>query len=129
MNQAGFRAAVADALAAVAPVASGEWALFAQPPDALQPPAYFLQWVDPMRTVQTMCTDTAQLEIVVVTARLSEESNYDLGDAMIDAAHTAIVAAGLRPWQSLAPAAYPIASLTYWAARIQIRQTVTVGGT
>ena len=129
MNQAGFRAAVLDAMVDIDQVASGEWALFAQPPDALQPPAYFLQWVDPMRTVQTMCTDTAQLEVVVVTARLSEESNYDLGDAMIDAAHTAIVGNGLRPWQSLAPAAYPIASLTYWAARIQIRQTVTVGGT
>jgi hypothetical protein len=129
MNQAGFRAAVADALAGVDQVASGDWALFAQPPDALQPPAYFLQWVDPMRTVQTMCIDTAQIEIVVVTASLEPEPNYDLGDAMIDAAHTAMVAAGLRPWQSLAPARYPMASLTYWAARIQIRQPVTVGGT
>jgi hypothetical protein len=129
MDQAGFRAAVLDALVDVAQVASGEWACFAQPPDALQPPAYFLQWVDPMRAVQTMCTDTAQLEVYVVTARLSEESNYDLGDAMVDAAHTALVANGLRPWQSLAPAPTPIASLTYWAARIQIRQPVTVGGT
>jgi hypothetical protein len=129
MDQAGFRAAVLDALVDVAQVASGDWACFAQPPDALQPPAYFMAWADPMRTVQTMCTDTAQLEVVAVTARLSEESNYDLVDAMVDAAHSALVANGLRPWQSLAPAAYPIASLTYWAARIQIRQTVTVGGT
>jgi hypothetical protein len=82
-----------------------------------------------MRTTQTMCTDTAQIEIVVVTASLEPEPNYDLGDAMIDAAHTAMVAAGMRPWQSLAPARYPMASLTYWAARIQIRQPVTVGGT
>ena len=128
MNQAGFRAAVVDALCAVDQVASGEWALFAQPPDALQPPAYFLQWVDPMRATLTVCTDVAQIEVVVVTASLEPEPNYDLGDVMIDAAHTAIVAAGLRPWQSLAPARYPIASLTYWAARIQIRQPVTVGG-
>lgn len=128
MDQGEFRAAVASALAAIPEVASGDWALFAEPPDALQPPAFFLQWVDPMRTVQTMCTDTAQLEVFVVTARLSEESNYDLGDAMVDAAHNALGAFGFRPWQSLAPTPTPIASLTYWASRIQIRQPVTVGG-
>lgn len=128
MNQAGFRAAVAQALRGVPQVVAGDWAVFAQPVDALQPPAYLLAWVDPMRARQTVCTDQAQLEVVAVTARLEPEPNYDLADAMVDAAHAALLGAGLRPWQSLAPAAYPLASLTYWAARIQIRQPVTIGG-
>jgi len=126
MNLAGFRAAVAQTLGTVAHVADGTWALLPAPVDAVEPPAYVLVWgPDPMLAIQTVCTDQAQLEVVAIAARLEPQANYPVLEDMVDAAIAALTPAGLRPWQSLAPAPFQIAQLDYLASRIQIRQPVT----
>lgn len=130
MNLAGFRTAVAAALAPVPDVASGDWQILDAPVDAVQPPCFMLVWgPDPWRFIDTNCTDTAQLEVICIAARLTPEANYPVVEAMVDAATAALAQARLRPYQTLAPAGFEIAQVTYLAARLQIRRPVTIGGT
>ena len=129
MTQAEVAAAVFDALGKITQVAMGDWGLFPGPVDALEPPAYVIVWgPDPMRTVATYCTDTTQLSVVAIGARLDIQGAYPVMADMADAANDALAAAGLRPWQSLAPAPFEMANLNYLAARILVRHPVTLGG-
>lgn len=126
MNLTGFRTAVAAALAAIPDVAAGDWVVLPEPSDAVQPPCFMLQWgPDPARVIDTVCTDTVSLEVIAVAGRLTIEGAYPILETMWDQAVTALTAARLRPWQSLAPGSFEIARVAYLAARIQIRQPVT----
>jgi hypothetical protein len=125
-----LRSAVAAALAAIAEVDSGDWAVIDAPTDAVEPPAFVLQWgPDPWREPLDVCHDAAQLEIVAVAARLTPEANYPILEQMVDAAHTALAAGRLRPARTLRPGPLEVAQITYLAARIQIRRPVDTGGT
>jgi hypothetical protein len=124
-----LREQVAAALAVIPEVAAGDWTVLPSPVDAVEPPAYVVQWgPDPWRTVDTMCTDTAQLEVIAVAARLEPEANYPILEAMVDAATAALMTARLRPKQTLAPGPFEVAQITYLAARLQLRQPVVTGG-
>lgn len=130
MNLGGLRTAVAAALATIPDVEAGGWTVLDVPVDAIEPPAYVLQWgPDPWRYVDTVCTDTAQLEVIAVAARLTPEANYPTLEAMVDQATAALVTARLRPYQTLAPGPLEVAQITYLTARIQIRHPVDTGGT
>jgi len=129
VNLAGLRAAVNTALAGLPDVASGVWALLPTPVDAVEPPAFVIVWgPDPMLAIQTVCADLAQIEVVAIAARLEPEANYPVLEDMIEQAIGALAPAGLRPWQTLAPAPFQIAQMDFLASRIQIRLPVTAGG-
>lgn len=124
-----LRESIAAALETIPEVAAGDWVVLPVPVDNLEPPAYLVIWgPDPWRTVGTICGDTAQAEVVAVAARLTPEANYPVIEAMVDAAHTALYTARLRPYQTLVPGPFEIAQVTYLAARLQIRRPVTIGG-
>lgn len=124
-----LRQSVAAALAVIPEVVAGDWTVIDTPVDAVEPPAYLIQWgPDPWLTVSSFCTDTAQLEVVAVAARLEPEANYPILEAMVEGAYTALVVARLRPYQTFAPAPFEVAQVTYLAARLQIRRPVTIGG-
>ena len=129
MNQSDVAQAVFDALNKIAQVAMGDWAAFPGPVEGLEPPAYVVLWgPDPMRTIESMCSDQVQIQVVAVGARLDIQGTYPVMAVMADAAVAALAGAGLRPYQSLAPAPFEMANLNYLAARILIRQSVSVGG-
>jgi hypothetical protein len=124
-----LREQVAAALAVIPAVEAGDWMVLSAPVDAVEPPVYLTQWgPDPWRTINTVCVDDAQLEVIAVAARLEPEANYPILEAMVDDAHTALTAARLRPYQTLAPGPFEVAQVTYLAARLQLRQPVTIGG-
>lgn len=131
MNSGELRTAVADVLAGIPEVAGGDWTVHPVPVDAIEPPAFVLQWNPaPWRTRATVCTDTAQLEVLAVAARLTPEGeNYPTLERMVDAANVELATARLRPYQTLPPAALEIAGVAYLAARIHIRRPVTTEGT
>jgi len=129
VNNTGFRQAVAQALTTVGEVAAGDWQLHAAPPDLVDPPAYVLDWAEPMNSLASMCTDTAELVVVAVAARFSDAAaNYPTVEAMVDEAKPVLAAAGLRSWQTLRPAAFPMGQVTYLAARMHIRYPIDTGG-
>jgi len=130
VNQSDLATAVFEALAAIDQVAAGDWGCFPGPVDGVEPPAYVVVWgPDPMRTVESMCTDTAQIQAVAIGARLDIQGTYPVMAEMADAAVAALTAVSLRPYQSLAPAPFEMANLNYLAARVLVRQSITVGGT
>lgn len=123
MNLRGYRDAVAAALDDL----DDNWTVLPGPVDALDPPAFLLVWgPDPYREPLTVCTDTASLQVVVVSGRFVPDA-ADLCDDMVDAAYAALTAAGFRPVSGLAPAAFDIGNRTYLAARIQLSRPVTIG--
>lgn len=129
MDLAGLRAAVAQTLGGIPQVAAGDWTVLASPPDAVEPPVFVLVWgPDPMLSVQSACTDTAQLEVIAVAARVEVTGTYPLLEAMVTAAVAALVSARFRPWQTLSPAQFEIAQINYLASRLQLRYPVTTGG-
>lgn len=130
MNLGELRTAVADVLAGISEVDAGDWTVHPVPVDAIDPPAFVLQWNPaPWRSIASVCTDTAQLEVLAVAARLTPEGeNYPTLERMVDAANTELATARLRPFQTLPPAPLEIAGIAYLAARIQIRRPVTTGG-
>ena len=122
-----LRLAAATALEHVAEVAAGEWALHAAPVDAVAPPAFILQWgPDPWRTNLAVCFDPAQLEVVVIADRLTVEGTYPIIERMVDAAADALAVDRLRPASVLRPGPFEVGNVTYFAARIQLRQPVEV---
>jgi hypothetical protein len=130
MDLGELRAAVASALGGIAEVGVDDWTVLDAPVDAVEPPVFMLIWgPDPWRYIDTNCTDTAQLEVVCVAARLEPEANYPTLEAMVDSAIAALTQARLRPYQTLAPGPFEIAQITYLAARLQIRRPVIIGGT
>lgn len=122
-----LRTGVAAALAPIPEVVVGDWQVVAEPVDMVEPPAYLVVWgPDPWGTPLTMCYDNAQLEVVCVSARLTPEATYPIVEAMVDAARVALAAAQFRPYGWLAPAPFEIGQVTYLAARLQLRQPVTL---
>jgi len=125
VNLTDFRTGVAQALGTLGQVQAGTWAVHPAPPDLVDPPAYVCDWADPMDVNQSMCTDVAELFVVVVGARFADAAaNYPTVEAMVDAARPALTAAGFRPWQILRPVRFPMGQLEYLAARMQIRQPI-----
>ena len=123
----GLRADTAAALAVIPEVVAGDWQVHADPVDLLEPPAYMVVWgPDPWGVPHTVCHDTAQLEVVCVSARLTPDATYGVVEAMVDAARAALTAARLRPYAWLGPAPFEIGQVTYLAARLQIRQPVSL---
>jgi hypothetical protein len=124
-----FREAVADALATITEVADGAWRVVSAPVDAAQPPVFILDWgPDPWRSIQTACVDAVQLEIIVVSARLTPEGNMPVLEAMMDGAVAALFDAALRPYQALSPAPFELGNILYLAARLHIRRPIAIGG-
>jgi hypothetical protein len=120
-----LRAAVADALATIPECAAGDWPIHDTPFDAFAPPAFVLVWGPaPWLEPGTYCTDTAQLQVVAVAARLTPDATYPILESMVHAAAPALMAARLRPFGVLPPGPFELASITYLAARIQIRHPV-----
>jgi hypothetical protein len=129
VNLGELRAAVTAALSGIPDVTAGDWTVFDAPVDAVEPPCYMVRWgPDPWRTVESVCTDLAQLEVIAVAARLTPEANYPTLEALVDGAVTALAQARLRPYQTLSPGPFEIAQITYLAARIQLRRPVTTTG-
>lgn len=129
MTLAELRAAVADALATIPECAAGDWLVHDTPYDAFAPPAFVLVWGPaPWLEPASFCTDTAQLQVVAVSARLTPDATYPIVESMVAAACPALMAARLRPFWVLPPGPFELASVTYLAARIQIRQPVAMEG-
>jgi hypothetical protein len=129
VNLSGLFQAVGDALAKITEVVDGTWQVFDGPVDALSPPAFVVVGgPDPMLAVASICTDDAHVQVLAVAARLEIQGTYPTAVQMVDAGNDALAAAGLRPFQTLAPAPAEIAGLQYLAARLQVRQPVTRGG-
>ena len=127
MNLTALREAVAAALEPIPEVAAGDWAILPTAYDAVQPPCYLLDWgPDPWRQTATTCADTAQLEVVVVAARLTPEANVPTLEAMVDAACNALAVARMRSPITLGPEAIELGNITYLGARVQVRQPVEV---
>lgn len=123
-----FREAVATALAVIPEVVAGDWQVLPVAVDMLEPPAFMVvHGPDPWGTVATVCADTVTLEVVVVADRLTPDANYPVIEAMVDQARIALAAGQLRPFQWLASGPFEIGQVTYLAARLQIRQPVTLG--
>lgn len=124
-----LRLQVEAALAVVPEVVAGNWTIASTPLDAVQPPVYMLEWgPDPWRTIKTMCVDDLQMEVIVISARLTPEGNMPLLEAMVDDAVAALYTARLRPYQTLGPAPLEVGNIQYLAARVQLRRPVEIGG-
>ena len=119
---------IAAALAAIPQVTAGDWTVLAAATDTVEPPAYVIvDGPDPGGTRQTFCTYQVQFEVLCVAHRLEPEANVLVVDDMIEAAVVALEAAGLAPYQWLVAAPLELAQITYLAARLQLRQPVTIG--
>jgi len=129
VNLTDLFAAIGAALKQITEVISGDWQVFIGPVDAVSPPAFVIVGgPDPMLTESSFCTDAAHVQAVAIAARLDVEGTYPILLAMVDAGNDALAAAGLRPFQTLAPAPFEMAQLQYLAARLQVRQPVARGG-
>jgi hypothetical protein len=129
VNLTELRQAVVDALDKIPEVIDGTWALLPNPVDAIAPPAFVVEWgAQRMAETQTVCTDVAYIDAVAVVPILEQEANYPALEAMLDAARAALFAAGLRSWQTTGPVAYAATGPQYLSARVQLRQSVTLGG-
>lgn len=88
-----------------------------------------LVWAEPWLTPATACTSYARLDVICVAARLEPEANYPTLEALAAAANTALETAGFRAAQTSAPGPFEIAQVTYLAARVQVRQPVSLTAT
>jgi hypothetical protein len=122
VNLAEFRSAAAAALDGL----DDSWAVHPAPLDGMQPPAFMLVWGDPWLAPATNCARYATLEVVAVAARLEPEANYPTLETMVAAANLALEAAALIPAQTARPGPLDFGGITYLAARILIRQPVTL---
>lgn len=123
MNLTELRTAVATALLDLDP----DWTVLPEPLDAVQPPCFMLDWgPDPTRVIETVCTDTAQLEVIVIAGRLTIEGVVPVWEQMVDAACTALAGARLRAYQTIGPAPADFGQITYLSGRLQIRRPVDV---
>jgi len=120
---ADLRAAVAASLGDVAEVASGAWTVHPSVVDAITPPAYMLVWADPWLLAGSACTYDARLTVVCVSARLEPDPGVETLELMVTAVLEAVP---LPAVEVLPPAPFDIGGVHYQAARVTVRQFVTV---
>jgi hypothetical protein len=123
VNLTALREAAGAALVELDP----DWTVLLEPVDAVQPPCYLLTWgPNPTRVTETVCSDLAQLTVIVIAGRLTVEGVLPVWEAMTDAACSALAVARLRPYQTIGPAPEEYGQISYLAGRIQIRRPIDV---
>ena len=122
MNLTEFREAVAAALDGLDPDST----VHPMPLDAVDPPAYMLAWsgTPDWLSPGTVCTTIAQLDVIVVAARVDVEGTYLLLEQMIVAAHNALHAARFPIVATAPPGPFEIGQVRYLAARIVVAQPI-----
>lgn len=140
-----FRGSVAAVLAGIDPGAAGGvleafreavtmtlsdtvYEVHAGPVDSVTPPAYLLEWADPWTEPVTHCRETAHLEIVCIAARVEPDAGIETLELMVESAIAALSRAGIPHGVTTAPRAFELAGVPYLAARIQVTNTVPIGG-
>lgn len=123
---ADYRTAIAGALADLDP----EYNVHPAPVDALEPPAFLLQWTptEDALTRSTSCVYGARLDVVCVSARLDPEPGIETLETMIERALAALDAASF-PAVRVGPfGPFDIGGVQYQASRIAVTSPVTIGG-
>jgi len=122
---ADFRDRVALALA---PSNGDEWNTQPLPVDAIEPPAYMLIWADPWLVPSTFCDATAQLDVIVVSARMDPAPGMEILETLVETALDRLAHANVGQRQVGAPGPLTVGGLTYQACRILVSSPVTIGG-
>jgi hypothetical protein len=92
------------------------------------PPAFVLVWPEPWLTPATSCSYRAQLQVIVIAARMEPPPGYEQLEALITAAVPALARAGVPLVQVGAVLPLEFANVTYQSARITVSSPVTLGG-
>jgi hypothetical protein len=104
-----------------------DWAVHPLPVDALDPPAYLLEWSDPwVPSRSTVCRYDTAIEIRCVGARIDPSPGLEVLELMVEEALLALDG-GRFPFRSvLAPRPFTIGGVQYLAATILLGSTVSI---
>jgi hypothetical protein len=121
----------ARAAAALAPATDDDPNVYADLPDAVHPPALFLDWVDPWLEPQTVAGNgwwNARLDVVCIAARVQPGPGVTTLEELVTFA-IARLKDDAYPWPAAtlqAPRVFTIAGVPYLGARVSYRLPVTV---
>lgn len=122
---ADLRALVATALEGLAP-AGDDWPVHDGPVDAISPPCFVLVWPEPWLIPATFCVETANLDVIVVAARIDPAPGYVELESLLEAAVPALRAAGVSYTSAGAAGPLEVSGLTYLSSRLHVAHPVTL---
>jgi len=109
----------------VTTIGQGEFYCYDAPPDALEPPAYFLSWPEPWLTQLSVCTWGASCDVVCVGGRIESASPaYAQIEQLVLYAIEQLTAARIRVQGVGGAQPVEVGNLAYVAARVHVSQTI-----